>query len=469
MTPPWYSLAHYITSKGVVRKIIINYSRSMHPYYDLFPKIVAANSKEQFQLESLFEPGILAAGSTYGLLVMSRRDFRERLEQPVVVGKDNRIAFEFSPSLQGEYIVNLYAGEKSWPLRPLFQTSFYVVSDDLLRLKPHKGDFHIHTFYSDGRQSPVFMAAKARQIGLDFIAIADHRFYESSLEAIADAEKYGIDILIFPGEEVNYKLGPGHIVSINASASIDRQLRPSGKTDGIGETVESNYPAFAAEIEGRELKEDVDPTFYAFVRGVTKKIRQAGGFAIFAHPYWRNLDVYDLLTANYEQVLADRLFDAIEVFGAQPLEECMISLSRLQDEYLRNPDIPIVANSDAHMSEGHLLGKRWTVAFAEKLDRDSILDAVRNRQTTACLSVTSREAPVEDVAAGNTAVTGPHQLVEYTYFLQREFFPRHDALCRTLGGIYLARLQHGEGDKKTQKQLQEKVRELYERYFARPS
>ena len=148
---------------------------------------------------------------------------------------------------------------------------------------------------------------------------------------------------------------------------------------------------------------------------------------------------------------------------------CMISLSRLQEEYIRNPDIPIVANSDAHRSEGHLLGKRWTVAFAKELDRDSILDAVRNRQTTACLSVTSREAPVEDVAVSNTAVAGPHQLVEYTYFLQREFFPRHDTLCQTLGGIYLARLQRGEGDKKIQKQLQEKVIALYERYFARPS
>jgi len=447
----------------------INYSRGMHPYYDLFPKIVPSDRKQSFQLESLFEPGILTPGSAYGLLVMSRRDFRNKLEQSVVVGKDSRIAFDFSPGLQGEHIVNLYAEGKCWPLRPLFQTSFYVVSDDLLRLKPLKGDFHIHTYHSDGRQSPIFMAAKARQIGLDFIAIADHRFYESSLEAIRDAEKHGIDILIFPGEEANYKLGLGHIVSINASASIDRQLRPDGKTNGIGETVESNYPAFAAEIEGRELKDGVDPTFYAFVRGVTKKIREAGGFAIFAHPYWRNLNVYDLLTANYEQVLADRLFDAIEVFGAQPLEECMISLSRLQEEYLRNSDIPIVANSDAHMSEGHLLGKRWTVAFAEEIDRHSILDAVRNRQTTACLSVTSREAPVEDVVAGNTAVTGPHQLVEYTYFLQREFFPRHDALCQTLGGIYLARLQCGEGDKKIQQQLQEKVRALYERYFARPS
>ena len=266
----------------------------MHPYYDLFPKIVPSNRKQSFQIESLFEPGILTAGSAYGLLVMSRRDFREKLDQQVVVGKDNRITFDFSPGLMGEYIANLYAEGKCWPLKPLFQTSFYVVSDDLLRLKPFKGDFHIHTFYSDGRQSPIFMAAKARQVGLDFIAIADHRCYESSLEAITDAEKHGIDILIFPGEEANYKLGPGHIVSINASASIDRQLRPNDKTDGIGETVESNYPAFAAEIEGRDLMDGVDPTFYAFVRGVTKKIREAGGFAIFAHPYWRNLDVYDL-------------------------------------------------------------------------------------------------------------------------------------------------------------------------------
>ncbi len=79
----------------------------MHPYYDLFPKIVTSNRKQSFQLESLFEPGVLAAGSAYGLLVMSRRDFRERLEQPVIVGKDSRIAFEFSPGLMGEYIVNL--------------------------------------------------------------------------------------------------------------------------------------------------------------------------------------------------------------------------------------------------------------------------------------------------------------------------------------------------------------------------
>ena len=45
---------------------------------------------------------------------------------------------------------------------------------DLVNLEEIKGDLHVHTEWSDGNSSIVEMAAKARQMGLQYIAICDH-------------------------------------------------------------------------------------------------------------------------------------------------------------------------------------------------------------------------------------------------------------------------------------------------------
>ncbi len=314
-----------------------------------------------------------------------------------------------------------------------------------------KGDLHLHTYYSDGDESPVFMAAKAREAGLDYAAVTDHRVYDSSLEAIREAAKYRFDILLFPGEEVSYEPGLGHVLSINADESIDKKLGINGEKDNLKSIIDRLHRENALEIEDRELLEGVDSKLYAYIFGVVNMIRRAGGFAIIAHPYWKSNNVFDMISLTYEQVLKDGYFDAIEIFGDTSFEDKMLSLSRLQAELSSKDGIAIVGNSDAHRAASHTLGKIWTVAFTEQLDRNSILNAIRNRLTTACISIGGKR---------ETLVVGPFHLVEYTYFLLREFFPQHDEICRVLGGLYLTALQKRKIDGGKQKELQESLKQL---------
>ncbi|OGV52268.1 MAG: hypothetical protein A2017_00720 [Lentisphaerae bacterium GWF2_44_16] len=57
---------------------------------------------------------------------------------------------------------------------------------------------------------------------------------------------------------------------------------------------------------------------------------------------------------------------------------------------------------------------------------------------------------VKAMPKGFPSVIGPHRLVKYVHFLLREFYPRHDKLCRIEGELLL---EHLAGDKDALTQL----------------
>ncbi len=61
-------------------------------------------------------------------------------------------------------------------------------------------DFHTHTTYSDGRLDARTLLGFARLKGLDAIAITDHDNYRGYLDGVAEAVKWGIELV--PGVEV---------------------------------------------------------------------------------------------------------------------------------------------------------------------------------------------------------------------------------------------------------------------------
>ena len=77
-----------------------------------------------------------------------------------------------------------------------------------------KGDFHIHTYYSDGVFSPEKIVDLATEAGLQVIALTDHDnvlSYQVAKDYIASKN---IDLKLIPGIEVNtlYKEYEGHIL-----------------------------------------------------------------------------------------------------------------------------------------------------------------------------------------------------------------------------------------------------------------
>ena len=89
-----------------------------------------------------------------------------------------------------------------------------------LSLSPYKGDLHIHSNRSDGREPPAHVAARCRQIGLDFVALTDHHQYAPSLEAIAAFTAAPVDLALYPGEEVHAPGNPIHIVNFGGRFSV---------------------------------------------------------------------------------------------------------------------------------------------------------------------------------------------------------------------------------------------------------
>jgi len=53
-------------------------------------------------------------------------------------------------------------------------------------------NFHIHTTYSDGGNTPVEIMAMLKSAGVKFFSITDHDNIEGNVEAAALADEYGL-------------------------------------------------------------------------------------------------------------------------------------------------------------------------------------------------------------------------------------------------------------------------------------
>ena len=73
------------------------------------------------------------------------------------------------------------------------------------------------TLLVQSRPMNVFIRVKP---SIDVAVITDHNAYQASIEALAECDRLGLNLITMPGEEVS---GPNwHILSIAAAASICR-------------------------------------------------------------------------------------------------------------------------------------------------------------------------------------------------------------------------------------------------------
>ncbi len=322
--------------------------------------------------------------------------------------------------------------------RELMVFKIYAVREDLYRLMPYKGDFHMHTLCSDGRETPEYVAAFNRTFGYDFMAVTDHEVYEPSLTAIKAMAGFGTDMLVCPGEEAYlappYVHGEGnevHIVNF-------------GGRCGINKLVADNEEKYYAEV--REYEKSVPENYDRITRftvasseWVFDRIRENGGIAMFCHPFWRpkyhnyiSEDVIDLL-------LERQKFDVLEVIGGfwpNSVESNLLSIARWQEEQSKGKTIPVAGVSDAHGVARGLAGWFYTVIFAEELSFDSLAAAIRANRSVA----------VQWLPDTYPVVVGPFRLVKFVHFLLREVYPIHDELCRIEGEIMLRGLAGEEND-----------------------
>jgi len=147
--------------------------------------------------------------------------------------------------------------------------------------------------YSDGAAPPEEMIKKAISIGLNGMAITDHNVVKGALEALRIAPP---GFKIIPGIEVSS--AAGHILGLGTTEIIPRDL-------SAGETV--------------------------------KRIHDAGGIAIAAHPF-------DRIRSGVKDLVFSVDFDAVEVYNGHT----MIS-SESPGGLIKRLKIPAVGGSDAHL------------------------------------------------------------------------------------------------------------------------
>ena len=176
-------------------------------------------------------------------------------------------------------------------------------------------DLHLHTIYSyDGTASLAAVLSRAKQVGLDVIAITDHDEITGALKALELASAYGVELI--PGIEIT--TADGDLLALFITEKVDAGL-------SLVETV--------------------------------LRVRELGGVCIAPHPMaggmgMKSLSGRAILNALRNLQVAETLI-GIEVYNATALDRISNHYARILASGL---DIAHVGNSDAHVVDAIGLG-----------------------------------------------------------------------------------------------------------------
>lgn len=187
-----------------------------------------------------------------------------------------------------------------------------------------KGDFHIHSYASDGEASPEEIVRFAKRKGFLTVSVTDHNTFVGSVLASKTAFR---NVVVVPGAEVRTSWGD---ILILCDAPV-----------GISED----------PWELRDIANDNNCLL------------------IPAHPF-------DILRLGIgKKVYQHRMWDLVECFngGSDPITNVYTFLA------LRKYPLPKLANSDAHVLE--MIGSAFNYIDVDSLSKESILEALRNGAT----------------------------------------------------------------------------------------
>jgi len=346
----------------------------------------------------------------------------------------------------------------------------YTLAHDMKGRIPLRGDLHLHTRRSDGRESPAVVAANYRGHGYDFTVISDHRRYYPSLEAI---KAFGdlTDLNIVPGEEVHLPLNDVHYVNFGGTYSINALVKPSMNDEKNGDDIkyrslngvapdpmsEEEFCAMIAERAKNVPREhESERLSFAVMEWIYEHIQANGGLGIFPHPYW--LCQMMQLPEDYTEFIYEKApFDAFEVLGGENYYPHNGFQTGLYYEMkAKGIDHPVVGSTDSHGSTEHNRNALIcsTIVFAKANTREALIDAIKNKYSIAV-----------DTISEEYRLVGDFRLMKYASFLMENYFPIHDLACSS-EGYYMK--QYAVGDKRAEvvlKAMKGQIPEMIEKYF----
>lgn len=169
-------------------------------------------------------------------------------------------------------------------------------------------DLHIHTIYSyDGTATIPAVLRRAKEIGLNVIAITDHDEIAGALEAKKLASHYGVEVI--PGSEIT--TAEGDLLALD----ITKKIQP-----------------------GLSLIETL------------LRVKEQGGVAIAAHPMAGGMGMKSLTPASIlkalKQPTARNALIGIETYNGTAIDRVSNHAARL---FAQGLNIAHTGNSDAHV------------------------------------------------------------------------------------------------------------------------
>ena len=400
------------------------------PRYTILPRVVRADREATVTIapvsaEDRFDPGVHYDVLHFPLEHLPESPGRNGSPLAARVDDGSLVVTAVFPDEQ-EHKLTVAVGQGD-ARKEIAALRLYSLRDDLFVRRPYKGDFHIHSNRSDGREPPAEVMAHCRRIGLDFAAVTDHRRYAPSVEAEQAFEGVALDLLICRGEEVHPPDNPVHIINFGGRFSVNDQFAGPAYRAEVGEIERSLGP----------LPPGVDRYLYASSVWCFNKIREGGGVGVFCHPYWLVKHGYDVPGPLTTHLWRTRPFDALELIGGYHVWEAEsnhLQVVRYLEERRAGPELPVIGASDAHgCLRGELFGWYYSIVFSPTCELADLAASVR-----AGYSVAVEARPNEFPRP-----FGPFRLAKFACFLIREAYPAHDALCAPEGDLMLA---HVRGD-----------------------
>ena len=425
--------------------------------YRITPQVVKADEVTKISVYPLDDSGRFFDDTEYAVKVSAVDDFtypapdsagagsRQHEETLVIKPENGVLSFEYN--FFGEHLWHINVArvecEKHIPehrlrwavhqkrlLESIFTFDIYSLKEDLYGLKPFKGDLHVHSYGSDGQESPAFVAAQYRENGFDFMSLTDHYDMKPSIDLIDTFKDIKTDFKIFPGEEIHHPCGKSsyHVVNFNPKYSVNDIIK---EDNGVTEEVMK-----IADSLGIEDK--CDAVSVAWYKWIYDNVKKAGGINIHPHPFWEVRGGYNVKSFVTEEVYKRGLLDVVEILGGCDVKNNSLQVQLYYDMALGGNKYPMVASSDAHsvLVDG-LFNKVWTVVFAK--DTDGICESV----------MTGMAAAVNAQSGSVTNVFSPSiRLSRYTWFLLDNYYGFKDRLL-SASGQAITRYVQGDKDQNT--------------------
>lgn len=398
-------------------------------YYRVTPRIVCQDKITQICIRPLDFHAAFEENKVYRVCVIPLTSdvytaSRPPIFETTVVCRQGELRFSHAFVGEQEHFIRLYRENET---ACLLQTSVYSLQEDLFSRRPYLGDFHVHSCFSDGRESPEFVAAMYRQAGYDFIAITDHGRMDSSLRAIQTYQGIPLDFTLYPGEEVHPPHSHVHILNIGGAFSVNERCltenngRPwgnPGRTEWL-RAVEKRAAALT------DISPDLDPFVHATCLQVIDSIHEAGGMAVLCHPFWL-ADVHNLTNEFTAQYIRKGYADALELIGGLSNHENMMQIAFYQQLLSEGCRVPVVGTSDSHGTVDRLgFDGTKSLILAKGNSKEDMMEAVCHQYSVA----------MDEYDGQEPRYYSSFRMVSYAMFLYEHYFPLHRELCYEEGRL----------------------------------